>query len=292
MMFGISVLVFLTMHLAPGDPAQLVAGLDAPPEVVERIRKDLGLDRPIWVQYAEYAKRVLKGDFGRSLHSKTRVSEQLIVRLPVTIKLALLALGFGLPLGIVTGVISATRHQSWFDHVAMVVALIGASVPIFFLGLLLLLLFALNLGWFPISGGTGLKYLVLPAITLGTRPAALISRLTRTSMLEVLREDYIRVARSKGLTERVVVYKHGLRNALTTVITAIGVQMGVLLAGSVVTEAVFGLPGIGQMMVGSILNRDFPMVQAPLLIIAAWIMLVNLMVDILYTVIDPTIRYS
>ena len=292
MMVGISILVFLTMHLAPGDPAHLVAGLDAPPEVVERIRKDLGLDRPVWAQYVEYVRRVLKGDFGRSLHSKTRVSEQLTVRLPVTIKLALLALGFGLPLGIVTGVISATHHRSWFDHIAMVVALVGASVPIFFLGLLLLMLFAMQLGWLPVSGGTSLRYLVLPAITLGTRPAALISRLTRTSMLEVLREDYIRMARAKGLAERVVTYKHALRNALTTVITAIGVQMGVLLAGSVVTEAVFGLPGIGRMMVSSILNRDFPMVQAPLLMIACSFMLVTLLVDVVYTMIDPTIRYS
>lgn len=292
MVVGVSVLVFMTMHLAPGDPAQLVAGMDAPPETIELIRKDLGLDRPVWTQYVQYLSRVLQGDFGRSLHSKTPVVEQLVLRLPVTIKLASLALLFGVPLGIAAGVTSATRHRSIFDHISMVVALVGASVPVFWLGLIMLYLFSVKLGWFPVAGGSGWKYLILPAVALGARPAALISRLTRTSLLEVLGEDYVRTARSKGLPERLVIYKHALRNAMTTVVTAIGVQAGVLLGGSVVTETVFGLPGMGRMMVTSILNRDFPMVQAPLLIFAFSFMLVNLLVDLAYSVIDPTIRYA
>jgi peptide/nickel transport system permease protein len=292
MLFGVSVAVFMTMHLAPGDPAQLVAGMDAPPETIELIRKDLGLDQPIWVQYQQFITKVLRGDFGRSLHSKTKVSEQLVVRLPVTIRLALIAMVLGMPMGVVAGVIGATHHRSWFDHASMVLALTGASVPTFWLGLLLLALFAVRLGWFPVAGGVSLSYLILPAVTLGTRPAALVSRLVRSGLLEVLREDYVRTARAKGLSERVVIYRHALRNALIPVITTVAVQMGTLLAGSVITESVFGLPGIGNMMVTAILNRDFPMVQAPLLVIAVWFMLINLTVDIAYVTLDPRISYG
>lgn len=292
MMLAVSLLVFLVMHLAPGDPAQLVAGMDAPPETIELIRKDLGLDKPIWVQYYQYVTRIVQGDFGKSLHSKTPVYEQLTIRLPITLKLAFYALAFGVTVGLLSGIIAAVKHHSLFDYVGMVFALVGASVPVFWLGFIMLYVFSVQLGWLPVSGGTSWQFFVLPAIALGARPAALISRLTRASLLEVLGENYIRTARSKGLAERIIVFKHALRNAIMTVVTAIGVQMGVLLAGSVVTEAVFGLPGIGQMMVNSILNRDFPMVQAPLLLVAWFFMIINLFVDIVHTIIDPRIRYA
>lgn len=287
---GVSILVFLTMHLAPGDPAHLVAGMDAPPETIELIRKDLGLDRPLSVQYLSFMKRILHGDFGRSLHSKTRISEQIRTRLPLTIKLALLSMVFGLVLGLITGMISATHHRSWFDNLSMIIAMVGTSMPIFWIGLLLMLFFSIRLDWLPILAKNDWRMWVLPTVALGTGPAGLISRLTRSSMLEVLGEDYVRTARSKGLSERVVVYKHALRNAMVPVVTTVGVQLGTLLAGSVITETVFGIPGLGEMMISGIMNRDFPMVQGPLLIIAVGFMLINLMTDLLYCVIDPTIR--
>lgn len=289
-LLGVSLLVFLTMHLAPGDPAHLVAGMDAPPETIELIRKDLGLDQPLHVQFVRWMGRIMRGDFGRSLHSKTKISEQIASRLPTTAKLAGLSMIFGLILGLTTGMVSAIRHRSWFDNVSMVVAMMGTSMPIFWLGLLLMLVFAIRLDLLPVMARGDWRMWVLPTIALGTGPAGLISRLTRSSMLGVLGDDYVRTARSKGLSERIVIYKHALRNAMIPVVTTVGVQLGNLLAGSVVTETVFGLPGIGEMMISGIMNRDFPMVQGPLLIIATSFLLINLITDLLYCVIDPTIR--
>lgn len=292
MLIGVSALVFLTMHLAPGDPAHLVAGMDAPPETIELIRKDLGLDQPILVQFKNFLVRVVQGDFGRSLHSNTKVSDQLIARFPVTLKLAAFSMALAIPLGLILGVVSATRRGTWTDRLTMVLAMTGTSLPIFWLGLLLLWAFSVQIGWFPVGGDGGLRHYVLPAIALGTGPLGLIARLVRSSLLDVFEENYIRTARSKGLRESIVIYRHALRNALLTVVTAISVQLGSLLAGSVVTETVFSLHGLGEMMVRGIINRDFPLVQAPLLVIAISFMLINLLTDVLYTIIDPRIRFA
>lgn len=292
LMLGASFLVFMTLHLAPGDPAQVIAGEDAPPETIALIREHLGLDQPIVVQYGRYLYRVLQGDFGRSMHSNTPVVTQLAVRIPVTIKLSIFALLVGLPIGLLSGIVSAVYPRTAFDQLSMVVSLIGASLPVFWFGLMLLYVFSVQLRWFPVSGGTSIDYFVLPAVALGLRPAATIARLTRTSLLEVLGEDYIRTARAKGLGRQIITLKHGLRNAAIPVVTAIGVLLGGLLAGSVVTEVVFGLPGLGAMLVTNILNRDFPMVQAPLLLIAVMFALVNLVVDLSYGLLDPTIQYG
>lgn len=292
LVLGASFLVFLTLHLAPGDPAHLIAGENAPPETIARIRERLGLNQPIHVQYGRYLVRVLHGDFGRSLHSDAPVANQLLVRIPVTVTLALYAMLVGLPIGLIAGIIAAVHPRTLFDQLSMVLSLIGASLPVFWFGLLLLYTFAVKLRWFPVSGGTTLEYFVLPAIALGLRPAATIARLTRASLLEVLSEDYVRTAHAKGLAQSIVILKHGLRNAAIPVVTAIGVLLGGLLAGSVVTEVVFGLPGLGSMLVTNILNRDFPMVQGPLLLIAGMFTLVNLLVDLSYGILDPTIQYG
>lgn len=292
MAVGVTFLVFMTMHLAPGDPARLVAGQDAPQATVELVRQQLQLDRPILVQFGSYVSRLVQGDLGRSLHSRTLVSDQLSVRLPITIQLALFALAIAVTIGVLAGVATAVYRNTWFDHATMVLSFIGASMPVFWLGLMLMLYFSVQLRWFPVAGLGGFASLVLPAVTLGLRPAAMISQLTRSALLDVLHEDYVRTARAKGLSEVIVIFKHALRNALITVITAVGVLLGGLLAGSVVVEVVFGLPGLGDMLISSIMNRDFPMVQAPLLFIAITFTLVNTVVDLLYGVVDPTIRYG
>lgn len=292
LMLGACFLVFLTLHLAPGDPARTIAGEDAPPETIALIREHLGLNEPIYVQFGKYLSRVIRGDFGRSLYSGTPVAIQLQVRIPVTVKLAALAMLIGVPVGVVAGVLAASYPRTLLDHLSMGLSIVGASLPVFWLGLLLLYVFAVQLRWVPVSGGTDLGHMLLPAITLGLRPAAMIARLTRSGLLEVLDEDYIRTARSKGLGKAVVVFKHALRNAAVVVITAIGVLAGSLLAGSVVTEVVFGLPGLGSMLVTNILNRDFPMVQGPLLLIAAMFAFINLLVDLTYGFLDPRIQHG
>lgn len=289
---GISFLVFMTMHFAPGDPARLVAGQDASQETVELVRQQLQLDRPLLVQYGSYIARALQGDLGRSLHSRTPVIDQLRVRLPVTLQLAAFAFAIALAVGVLAGIISAVYRNTWLDQLSMVTSFIATSMPVFWLGLLLMLYFSIQLRWFPVAATSGFASLVLPAVTLGLRPAATIAQLTRNALLEVLHEDYIRTARAKGVSERSVIFKHALRNALITVITAVGVLLGGLLAGSVVVEVVFGLPGLGDMLISSIMNRDFPMVQAPLLFIAITFTLITTIVDMLYGVIDPTIRHG
>lgn len=284
-------MVFLLMHLAPGDPALLIAGQNAPPEVYERIRRSLGLDRPLYEQYLLFLARVGRGDLGRSLLLGERVADLVGQALAVTLGLALAGLGLSYLIGVPVGIVSAVRSNSLVDQASMVGALVFVSVPPFWLGLILMYVFGLRLGWFPISGHGSLAHDVLPAVTLGLGGAALVARMTRSAMLEVIRQDFVRTARSKGLAERVVVYKHALRNAVIPIISLLGLRLGWTVGGAVTLEMVFSRPGMGRLLVNSILSRDYPVVQGVLLILAFSVMLGNLFADIFYAVADPRIKY-
>lgn len=290
-LLGVTFLVYFIISLSPGDTAAMIAGEDADAATIEAVRKELGLDQPVIVQYAKYMMKLLQGDMGQSYKTKRPVFDTVMTAFPNTAKLAfwsiLVAVGIALPIGI----ISATRQYSMFDNVGMVVALIGVATPNFWLGLMLIILFSLNLGWLP-SGGMngGWKSYIMPAITLGTGDAALITRMTRSSMLEVIRADYIRTARAKGVPENKVVYSHALRNALIPVVTAIGLQFGSLLGGATLTETVFAWPGIGRTVVDSIKTKDTNMVLGGVVLLTITFSCVNLLVDILYAFIDPRIK--
>ncbi|MDI6823561.1 MAG: ABC transporter permease [Bacillota bacterium] len=288
---GVTLVVFLLMHLAPGDPALLIAGQNAPPEVYERIRRSLGLDRPLYEQYLLFLARVGRGDLGRSLLLGERVADLVGQALAVTLGLALAGLGLSYLIGVPVGIVSAVRSNSLVDQASMVGALVFVSVPPFWLGLILMYVFGLRLGWFPISGHGSLAHDVLPAVTLGLGGAALVARMTRSAMLEVIRQDFVRTARSKGLAERVVVYKHALRNAVIPIISLLGLRLGWTVGGAVTLEMVFSRPGMGRLLVNSILSRDYPVVQGVLLILAFSVMLGNLFADIFYAVADPRIKY-
>jgi ABC-type dipeptide/oligopeptide/nickel transport system permease component len=289
---GVTIIVFSILHLAPGCPTTIMLGDHASPEAIAELRDRLGLDDPIPVQYFRWLSNVVRGDFGRSIHTRQLVGEMIWQRLPATIELTLAALILAMLIAIPVGIISATKQYSIFDHTGMVGALFGVSMPVFWQGLMMILIFSFILGWTPISGRGGIEHLILPAIALGTSQAALIARLTRSSMLEVIRQDYIRTARSKGLVERIVVIKHALKNALIPVVTILALQLPVLFSGAVITETVFAWPGMGRLIVTSIFVRDFPVVQAAVLIIAIMVILCNLLADILYTFLDPRIRYD
>lgn len=289
---GVTVVVFSIMHLAPGDPARIMLGVQATPEQVAALRAKLGLDQPIYVQYFRWITGVIKGDWGYSIQTGQPVLEIILERIGATFNLIGVAMLFSIAVGITTGIISAIRQYSIFDYIAMTLALLGISMPSFWLGLVLILIFGLHLGWFPISGSGTVKHLILPAITLGWVDSAVISRLTRSSMLEVIRQDYITTARAKGLSERAVVYKHALRNALIPIVTIIGLRIPWLFGGAVITETIFAWPGMGRLIVNSVLNRDFPVVQGVVLIMAFIVMFANLAVDILYAFLDPRIRYK
>ncbi|MCG0238625.1 MAG: ABC transporter permease [Firmicutes bacterium] len=290
-MFGVAVLAFLMLVLTPGDPALLMLGERATEEQLQTLRQEMGLDKPAYVQFARFMANLVRGDLGRSIRSSRPVAEELLARLPATVELAVAAVVLSVLLGIPLGVISAVRRGSLADHLAMLFALGGVAMPAFWQGLMLMLIFAVYLGWLPPSGRMGgLEYLVLPAITLGTRESALIARMTRSSLLEVIRQDYIRTARAKGLSERVVIFRHALRNALLSVVTVVGLNFGSLLAGVVVTETVFSWPGIGRFMVDAIRAKDFPVVQGAVVMFGFLAAAVNLLVDLLYAVIDPRIR--
>lgn len=291
MLVGVTLVVFLLMHLAPGDPALLIAGQNAPPEVYERIRRSLGLDRPLYEQYLLFLARVGRGDLGRSLLLGERVADLVGQALAVTLGLALAGLGLSYLIGVPVGIVSAVRSNSLVDQASMVGALVFVSVPPFWLGLILMYVFGLRLGWFPISGHGSLAHDVLPAVTLGLGGAALVARMTRSAMLEVIRQDFVRTARSKGLAERVVVYKHALRNAVIPIISLLGLRLGWTVGGAVTLEMVFSRPGMGRLLVNSILSRDYPVVQGVLLILAFSVMLGNLFADIFYAVADPRIKY-
>jgi peptide/nickel transport system permease protein len=290
---GVLVLVSLMIHLVPGDPAQLMVG-DAPVSAAQLrlIRHSLGLDRPLYQQLADDARRFAAGDLGRSLRSGRPIIDDLRAALPSTLTLALAAMAFGLLVGVPAGVLASVRRGRWIDTAVTAFAVVGISLPSFWTGILLIVIFAIQLRWFPTSGQAGLRALVLPALTLGWYPAGALARLLRSSMLEVLRKDYVGVARAKGLRERAVVARHALRNALLPTVTLGSVQFGTLLSGAIVTETVFARDGIGRLVVDGILQRDFPVVQGVVLLIAIIYTLVNLITDVMYAWLDPRIRFS
>lgn len=290
-LIGISIFVFLIMHLTPGDPARLMLGESALAEQLEALREELGLNDPLPVQYFNWLKKAVRLDFGRSLRSKKLVTDEILSRLPATAELAFLAVGIAVLVGIPVGILSATRPNSLFDNIAMIGALSGIGMPAFWQGIMFILIFSVWLGWFPSSGRMGgLEYYVLPALTLGTRSMASIARMTRSSMLEVLQQDFIRTANAKGLSRFKVVFVHALRNALIPVVTMIGLQFGSMMAGAVLTETIFAWPGIGRMIVEAINNKDFPLVQGTIMTFAVMYALINLVVDVTYAFLDPRLR--
>jgi ABC-type dipeptide/oligopeptide/nickel transport system permease component len=290
----ISVIVFAIMRVLPGDPAQLMlAGAEGgavTPERLAELREQMGLNEPAYIQYLRFLGHALIGDFGNSIRFRSSVSELILDRFGSTLSLAIVGLLVAILIGLPLGMIAAVRQNSWIDALSMALAYIGASMPVYWLGLLLILGFSFNLGWFPPAGG-GLHGLVLPSLTLGLVSAGIISRLIRSSLIEVLEEDYIRTGRAKGLSEHVLLWRHGLNNALIPVITMAGLQFGAMLAGAVVTETVFSRPGVGRLVVSAILWKDYPLVQGCVLFMAVAYLLVNLLVDIGYAWLDPRIRY-
>jgi peptide/nickel transport system permease protein len=290
-LFGILVAVFVTMRIIPGDPARLVAGPDAGPEELAAIRHQFGLDQPLHVQFERYLLDVLRGEFGHSLKTQRPVLDEIVPRLWNTALLAVLSTLFAAAFGLLAGIVAAARRNSAFDHMTMAVAMLGVSTPSFYLGIVLIVVFAVVLRLFPAGGSGGLIHLILPAVTLGASTLGIVARMTRASMIDVLDEDYIRTARAKGARERVIVARHALRNALLPVIAVVALQFGFVLAGSVLVETVFSFPGIGWLIVESISMRDFPVVQGSILLVTFVSVLVNLAADILYGYADPRIRY-
>jgi len=289
---GVSLLTFAILHVTPGDPAVMMLGQYATPERIAGLRQELGLDDPLPVQYGRYVWRALHGDLGRSFRSQRPVIQEILDRFPSTVQLTLTALCLAVLAGVSTGVLAATVRNRWVDGGLMTGALVGLSIPEFWLGIVLLILFGVKLKLIPITGGTGLKSLILPSVTLALGPAAVLARLTRSSMLEVIREDYVRTAWAKGLGARAVITGHVLRNALIPVVTILGLQFAGLLAGTVFIENVFARPGIGRLVVNAIATRDYPMVQGIVLFTASVYALLNLAVDVLYGFLDPRIRYD
>jgi peptide/nickel transport system permease protein len=319
-LLGVSLTIFVLMRLIPGDPAIVMLGERATPERIAEVRRDLGLDRPLVVQYVFYIRNILTGNLGRSIHTHTRVSEELLQRFPATIELSLTAMSIAVCFGVLAGILSATRQYSILDSGFMFLSLAGVSMPIFWLGLMMIWAFALVLGVFPPSGRLDVRlfldtitgfhlidsllthqweafwdalwHLVLPSLTLSTVPLAVVARMTRASLLEVLRQEYITTARSKGLNEWVVIRRHALRNALIPILTIGGLQFGILLGGAILTETIFSWPGLGRLLYNAVLARDYPLVQGATLLIAATFSVINLSVDLLYAVINPRIRYE
>jgi len=317
---GVTIIAFSLIQLAPGDPARTMLGQHATQQEINEIREKYGLDEPIYVQYAIWLNGVLHGDLGRSILTKELVVIEITERFPNTIELAIAAMIFAIIIGGLAGIISASKQYSITDYTVMGIALFGISMPVFWLGIMLMLIFGVILGWLPIGGRidliipfqrvtgfmvldsiiTGnfnalisiLKHLILPAIALGTIPMAIIARVTRSSMLEVLRQDFIRTERAKGLSERTVIYKHAVRNAMVPVVTVIGLNFGLLLSGAILTETVFSWPGLGRLVVNAVYQRDYPLVVGCILIFAIVFVIVNLITDILYTYIDPRIKYE
>lgn len=318
-LFGVSLATFVVMHLFTTDPAAMILGQHATAERLEAVRVELGIDKPIYVQFGDYLSHTVQGDLGKSVITKTSITDELMKRFPATIELAIVAIIFASIMGIVLGVISAVKQNSAYDYGTMVVALMGVSMPIFWLGLMMIIVFSVILGWLPASGRIGIgmqpdtitglylvdslltgnmesfwdtmKHLIMPAVALGSYSTAIIARMTRATMLETIRQDYIRTARAKGLAEKVVIVKHALRNAMIPVVTVIGLQMGSLLGGAVLTETVFSWPGIGAYVVDGIMVSDYPRVQGAVLLVGTIFVLVNLLVDVLYSYLDPRIQH-
>lgn len=288
---GVTLIVYVIMSMAPGDPVLQLVGEQATPEQIEAKRAELGLDKPVLVQYVNYIFKLVQGDFGISYKSKQGVALEITSRFPTTLKMSLTAVVIAVVIALPLGVIAAVKQNTWVDGVSMFISLLGVSIPIFWLGLMLLLFFSLKLGWFPASGtNAGWRSYVLPGFSLGFQSMATIARTTRSSMLETIRQDYIRTARSKGVPYGTVIRRHALRNALIPTVTVTGLQVGSLLAGSVLTETVFGMPGLGRFMISSISGRDTPAVLGCIIVFTVTFSLVNLLVDLLYGFIDPRIR--
>jgi len=288
--FGVVTLVFFLIHLIPGDPVEVMLGEQARVADREALRHALHLDRPLSEQYARYLEGLVRGDLGESVHTRKPVLKTILRRFPATLILTLASMLVAVLIAIPLGIASATRQYSIIDNASMFFALLGISMPNFWLGPLLILLFSIRLGWLPVSGTGGLAHLVLPAITLGTALAAILTRMTRANMLEVIRKQYILTARAKGLRERTVLYKHALRNALVPLITILGLQFGALLSGSIITETIFSWPGIGRLIIEAVNRRDYPVVQGCVLLISLSYVLVNLATDLFYGIADPRIR--
>lgn len=281
-MLGVILVVFIIMHLVPGDPAILLAGDGASQETIDRIRHQLGLDQPLLVQFWHYVLNVLQGDLGVSLRSRLPVLQEVMTRLPITIELALASIVITIVIGMLAGIISATKQYSFSDFSIMILALLGVSLPSFCVGLLLMYFVSVKMHLLPVAGWGTWKHVILPAITLGASGAAIVARMTRSSMLDVLRQDYIRTAKAKGLKQNIIIYKHALKNAIIPVITVVGLQFGILLGGSVLVESVFAINGLGRLIVEAIRMRDLPVVQGGVLVASMIFVLVNLAVDILY----------
>ena len=316
-LLGVTFIVFLMLHFTPGDPAELLMGERASEEALQAIREHLGLNEPLYVQYGMFLKQLMKGDLGETIWTRQKVWIEIKQRFPATIELSLVALFISCVFGMILGIVSATKQYSIFDYLSMLGALAGVSMPIFWLGLVFMLIFSLNLGWLPMSArlsvGVDLEtitnfyvldalltrnwaafrdalwHIIMPAVTLSTIPTAIIARMTRSSMLEVLRQDYIKTAKAKGLSQFSVIFKHALRNALIPVVTTIGLQFGVLMAGAILTETIFAWPGVGKWMYDAVMQRDYMVIRSGTLFIATIFILINLCVDVLYAVINPRI---
>lgn len=290
--FGVLLLTFLLIHLVPGDPVEVMLGESASVADRDQLRAELGLNQPLIQQFGSYLSRLSQGDFGNSIHTKQPIIDMLKTRYPATLKLAILSLLIGLSIGIPLGIYAALKANQWQDFVVTIVSVRLSAMPAFWLGPMLMLIFAVWLGWLPVSGMESNTSIILPAITLGFGLSAILTRMTRTSLLEVLNDDYIRTARAKGLSERTVIIRHALRAALLPIITIVGLQMGSLLAGTVITETVFSWDGIGRLLVESIEKRDYPVTQACVLVVALSYVLVNLATDVLYRFADPRVKFG
>ncbi len=289
---GALTLVFFLIHLVPGDPIEIMLGETASSTDKESLRRELGLDQPLRVQYVDFLTRLLAGDLGHSLYEKGDVSDLILARFPATLELTLAAMAIALLIAFPLGILAAVNRGSWIDRLSLSFSLLGLAMPNFWLGPLLMIVFSIELGWLPVSGRGGLSHLILPSLTLGTAMAAILTRMIRSGLLEVIHEDYIQTARAKGLSERTVWLKHALRNALLSVVTIMGLQFGSLLTGSIITETIFTWPGIGRLTVQAIQTRDYPLVQGCILVIVLSYLTVNLVTDIFYRVVDPRIRYG
>lgn len=290
--WGVSVLVFFLLRLAPGDPATLLLAETATPEQIEEAREKWGLNKPIPVQYAVFLARALQGDLGDSLFFKQPALEVLLERMPATLQLSAAALLFSLSVAIPVGILSALKRDTVWDYLGTGLAMLGQAIPPYWLGIMLILIFSVSLRWFPTSGRGTIWHVVLPAITLGSVLMALVTRLVRSGMLDVMNEDYVRTARAKGLTERTILIRHALRNILIPLVTVVGLQLGALFGGAVITESIFAWPGVGRLALQAINARDYPLVQASVLLISVVYVFLNLAVDILYVYLDPQIRYE
>lgn len=289
----VSVMVFSILYLLPGDPVELMlADVGADKARMEVLREQLGLNDPIYEQYGRFLWKAVQGDFGRSIRSNRPVIETIASQLPATLQLATAAMGFAILFGVTLGTIAAIKHNTWIDNAVMALAVIGVSMPIFWLGLLMIFLFSLHLGWLPATGQGGLQRLIMPAFALGTAAIGTIARLTRSSVLEVLRQEYITTARAKGLRESIIIFRHALRNGLIPVVTVVGLQFGGMLGGAVIIETVFARQGVGHLLVDAIMFKDFPLVQGTVFMAALAYTAMNLIVDFTYALIDPRIRYG